>query len=73
MTGWRIGYTASNKEIAAACDKMQGQITSATCSITQKAGVAALEGGLETVSAMREQFKKRRDLGIRAFERHRRH
>ena len=62
MTGWRISYTASNKEIAAACDKMQGQVTSGTCSITQKAGVAALEGGLESVHAMREQFRKRRDL-----------
>ncbi|MBS1529261.1 MAG: pyridoxal phosphate-dependent aminotransferase [Bacteroidetes bacterium] len=62
MTGWRIGYTASNKEIAAACDKMQGQITSGTCSITQKAGVAAYEGGLESVIQMREQFRKRRDL-----------
>jgi len=62
MTGWRIGYTASNKEIAAACDKMQGQITSGTCSITQRAGVAAYEGGLESVLEMRAQFKKRRDL-----------
>jgi aspartate aminotransferase len=62
MTGWRIGYTASNKEIANACDKMQGQITSGTCSITQKAGVAASEGGLESVLKMREQFRKRRDL-----------
>lgn len=62
MTGWRIGYTASSKEIAAACDKMQGQVTSGTCSITQKAGVAALEGGLESVLEMREQFRKRRDL-----------
>ena len=62
MTGWRIGYTASNKEIAAACDKMQGQVTSGTCSITQKAGVAASEGGLESVLKMREQFRKRRDL-----------
>ena len=62
MTGWRIGYTASNKEIAAACDKMQGQVTSGTCSITQKAGVAALEGGLDSVKQMRDEFKKRRDL-----------
>ncbi|TFF39338.1 pyridoxal phosphate-dependent aminotransferase [Mucilaginibacter psychrotolerans] len=62
MTGWRIGYTASNSEIAAACDKLQGQITSGTCSITQKAGVAAYTGGLETVHAMREQFQKRRDI-----------
>lgn len=62
MTGWRIGYTASNKDIANACDKMQGQITSGTCSITQKAGVAALEGGLESVLEMKDAFKKRRDL-----------
>lgn len=62
MTGWRIGYTASNKEIATACDKLQGQITSGTCSITQKAGTAALEGGLESVEMMRVEFKKRRDI-----------
>jgi aspartate aminotransferase len=62
MTGWRIGYTASNKEIATACDKMQGQITSGTCSITQRAGTAAYDGGLESVLQMREQFQKRRDI-----------
>lgn len=62
MTGWRIGYTASSKEIAVACDKLQGQITSGTCSITQKAGVAALEGGLASVEEMRKAFKHRRDV-----------
>ena len=62
MTGWRIGYTASNKAIATACDKMQGQITSGTCSITQRAGVAAYEGGLESVLQMRDAFKKRRGV-----------
>jgi aspartate aminotransferase len=62
MTGWRIGYSASSKETAAAFDKLQGQITSGTCSITQRAGIAAYEGGLETVFKMREEFKKRRDL-----------
>src|SRR3954462_1904719 len=62
MTGWRIGYTASNSEIAAACDKMQGQVTSGTCSITQRAGVAAYEGGLESVLEMRKAFKKRRGI-----------
>ncbi|MCJ8211220.1 pyridoxal phosphate-dependent aminotransferase [Mucilaginibacter sp. RS28] len=62
MTGWRIGYTASNSEIAAACDKMQGQVTSGTCSITQRAGTAAYEGGLESVHQMRDAFKRRRDL-----------
>lgn len=62
MTGWRIGYTASNREIAAACDKMQGQITSGTCSITQMAGIAAYKGGIDTVLEMRDEFKKRRDI-----------
>lgn len=62
MTGWRIGYMAANKELAAACDKMQGQITSGTSSITQRAALAAYQGGLETVLSMREEFRKRRDL-----------
>lgn len=62
MTGWRIGYSASNKEIAQACDKLQGQITSGTCSITQRAGIAACEGGLESVYEMRTAFRKRRDI-----------
>ena len=62
MTGWRIGYSVSNKEIAAACDKLQSQITSGTCSITQKAGIAAYAGGLDTIHEMRTVFKERRDL-----------
>lgn len=62
MTGWRIGYLAANKEIADACDKLQGQITSGTCSITQRAALAAYENGLESVTEMRDAFKSRRDL-----------
>lgn len=62
MTGWRIGYLAANKEVAQACDKIQGQFTSGTCSITQRAGIAACEGGLESVLEMKEAFLKRRNL-----------
>lgn len=62
MTGWRIGYLAANKEIAQACDKMQGQITSGTSSITQRAGIAAYEGGLDSVNEMCDAFLKRRDM-----------
>ena len=62
MTGWRIGYSASSKETAAAFDKLQGQITSGTCSITQRAGIAAYEGGLDSVLEMREAFRKRRNI-----------
>jgi len=62
MTGWRIGYLAASKEIAAATDKLQGQVTSATCSITQRAAIAAYEGGLESVLKMKEAFFRRRKL-----------
>lgn len=62
MTGWRIGYLAAAKEISDAADKLQGQITSGTCSITQKAGLAALGGGLKEVHEMRDAFLKRRGI-----------
>ena len=60
MTGWRLGYTASNVEIAKAMEKLQGQFTSGTCSITQKAAVAALVGDLKPSIAMTEEFTRRR-------------
>lgn len=62
MTGWRLGYMAASTELAKACDKMQGQFTSATSSISQRAAIAALDGGLAPTLAMREEYKRRRDL-----------
>ncbi|MDU0371255.1 pyridoxal phosphate-dependent aminotransferase [Hymenobacter endophyticus] len=62
MTGWRIGYLAARKEIAAACEKLQSQITSATCSITQRAALAALQGGRASADEMVEAYRRRRDL-----------
>ncbi|MFN8309000.1 MAG: pyridoxal phosphate-dependent aminotransferase [Chitinophagales bacterium] len=62
MTGWRLGYIAATKEIAIACDKMQGQITSGTCSIAQMAGVAAATGDITPTLNMVTEFRKRRDL-----------
>ncbi|MCA8829237.1 pyridoxal phosphate-dependent aminotransferase [Hymenobacter pini] len=62
MTGWRIGYLAARKEIAAACEKLQSQITSATCSITQRAGLAALQGGRSSADVMVEAYRRRRDM-----------
>jgi len=63
MTGWRGGIMAAPKWIAIACDKMQGQFTSATCSITQKAMHKAMELDYDTyIKPMTEAFKKRRDL-----------
>ncbi|MGG9962881.1 pyridoxal phosphate-dependent aminotransferase [Ferruginibacter sp. SUN106] len=60
MTGWRLGYIAANVEIAKACEKIQGQLTSGTCSITQKAAVAALTGNLKPSAEMTEEFTRRR-------------
>ncbi|PWG81893.1 aspartate aminotransferase [Pararcticibacter amylolyticus] len=62
MTGWRLGFSASSKEIADACDKLQSQVTSGTCSVTQRAGVAAYSGSLESVEEMQKVFLHRRDL-----------
>ncbi|MBD1428164.1 pyridoxal phosphate-dependent aminotransferase [Sphingobacterium sp. DN04309] len=62
MTGWRLGYIAANKEIAAANDKLQGQTTSGTCSIAQRAGIVAYEQGLDSVNEMKEAFARRRQL-----------
>ncbi len=60
MTGWRLGYIAANTEIAKACEKLQGQFTSGTCSIAQKAGVAALTTDLRPSIEMTEEFTRRR-------------
>lgn len=62
MTGWRLGYMAARQEIAAACDKLQGQITSGTCSIAQRAGLAALQGGRASADEMVTAYRRRRDL-----------
>ena len=63
MTGWRGGILAAPKWIAQACDKMQGQFTSATSSITQKAMHKAMELDFDTyIKPMRDAFLKRRDL-----------
>ena len=60
MTGWRLGYTASIVEIAKACDKVQGQITSGTNAVTQRAAITALTSPLESTHEMVKQFKLRK-------------
>jgi len=61
MTGWRVGYLGASKEIAKACDKIQGQVTSATCSIAQKAAYTAVLLDPSITDSMRDIFHKRRD------------
>ncbi|WP_375417335.1 pyridoxal phosphate-dependent aminotransferase [uncultured Hymenobacter sp.] len=62
MTGWRLGYLAARPEIASACEKMQSQVTSGACSIAQRAGLAALQGGRDSADEMVAAYHRRRDL-----------
>ena len=64
MTGWRIGFTASNLALAKAMSSVQSHATSNPNSIAQEATIAALEGGLECVEEMKKEFVKRRDYMV---------
>lgn len=62
MTGWRVGYIAAPKWIADGCNKVQGQVTSANCSIAQRAALAAITGDIEPTNKMVAEYRKRRDI-----------
>jgi len=62
MTGWRIGYIAAPEYIAVATNKLQGQYTSGTCSIAQRAAVAAITGDNSFAKEMNDAYRRRRDL-----------
>ncbi|TXD81839.1 pyridoxal phosphate-dependent aminotransferase [Subsaximicrobium wynnwilliamsii] len=62
MTGWRIGYIGASEQIAKACTKMQGQITSGANCIAQRATITALNESPSKIQFMVDQFKERRDL-----------
>jgi len=61
MTGWRLGYMAGPEDIVKQAAKMQGQFTSAPSSISQRAGVAALNMDMEPIRQMVQAFRERRD------------
>ncbi|MBQ3616805.1 MAG: pyridoxal phosphate-dependent aminotransferase [Bacteroidales bacterium] len=65
MTGWRLGYMAGPVEVAKACKKLQGQTTSGTCSITQRAAIEALNGDQSIIAKNNEVLVKRRDLMVK--------
>lgn len=60
MTGWRLGYIAADPVVVKGCEKLQGQLTSATCSITQRAAIDALTGDLTPSKEMLKAFTERR-------------
>ncbi len=68
MTGWRLGYLAGPKDVVQACEKFQGQFTSGTNSIAQRASIVALDSDLAETYKMRDGFKVRRDFVINALK-----
>ncbi|MCH3883989.1 pyridoxal phosphate-dependent aminotransferase [Tenacibaculum aquimarinum] len=62
MTGWRIGYIGAPQWIAKACTKMQGQITSGTNCIAQRAAITAVLAPITKIQYMVDEFKSRRDI-----------
>ncbi len=62
MTGWRLGYIGAPKWLAAACAKVQGQVTSGATAFGQKAAAYALEADMTPTHDMRAAFLKRRDM-----------
>lgn len=64
MTGWRLGYAAGPKPLIAGMQTIQDQSTSNASSISQKAGLAALQGPPDAVQAMVKEFRARRDLFV---------
>jgi len=68
MTGWRIGYAAGPQNIINACEKIQGQVTSGTCSISQKAAYAALSSDMTATRTMAAEFLARRDFIVQKLK-----
>ena len=62
MTGWRVGYIGAPLWLAKAANKIQGQITSANCSIAQRAAFTALTSSKEASKAMANAYYQRRPV-----------
>jgi aspartate aminotransferase len=62
MTGWRIGWTLSPRNVAQAMDNLQSQETSCPSSVSQYAALAALTGPQECVDQMLVKFAERREF-----------
>lgn len=62
MTGWRVGYIGAPLWLAKGCNKMQGQITSANCSIAQRAALTAITSDLGPTFEMKKAYEKRRQI-----------
>ncbi len=68
MTGWRLGYAAAPLPVAKAMAKVQSTFTAGANAFVQRAAIAALKEGQTDATAMRESYRKRRDLIISALK-----
>jgi aspartate aminotransferase len=64
MTGWRVGYAGGPKMLISAMNMIQSQSTTHTSSVSQAAGVEALNGPQDFIPKNAELFKSRRDLVV---------
>lgn len=64
MTGWRIGYIGAPEWIAKACNKIQGQVTSGTNCIAQRAAITAVSAPVSKIQYMVDEFLERQKLII---------
>src|SRR5262245_36095381 len=67
MTGWRLGYGVMPTWLAAAVTQLMVNSNSCTASFTQRAGVAAIEGPQDCVTAMVAEFRRRRDVMVKGL------
>jgi aspartate/methionine/tyrosine aminotransferase len=65
MTGWRVGWLVGPQEIASAAIRLQSHISSNVANVSQRAALAAVEGPLDEVAAMRDAFDRRRRTMVR--------
>ncbi|MGV6830917.1 MAG: pyridoxal phosphate-dependent aminotransferase [bacterium] len=68
MTGWRVGFIGAPAWIARACNKMQGQVTSGTNCIAQRAVITAMQASPEKVQYMVDEFQNRRNLVLKLID-----
>jgi aspartate aminotransferase len=67
MTGWRLGYGVMPTWLAAAVNQLTINSNSCTASFSQRAGIAALEGPQDCVTAMVSEFRQRRDAIVQGL------
>ncbi len=60
MTGWRVGWLIAPQDVASAAIRLQSHISSNVANVSQRAALAAVEGPMDAVDAMREAFNRRR-------------